>query len=431
VDEEHDGSYKQRDSAPRFHARDAAIFLAGLFNARVLLGSATPSLESLYNVQTGKYGYVPLKERYMGVNMPTIEIAGFAIPDHAKKTASRILTARLIEEMEWALKHDKQIILFQNKRGYSPFQMCTSCGWVPQCKNCAVSLTYHKSTDKLHCHYCGARSAVIQACPACGHNQLASRSFGTEKIEEEVQSVFPKARVARMDVDSMRRKNSMVELLDQLEKQKIDILVGTQMVVKGLDLANVALVGILSADSLLSFPDFRVNERAFQLMEQVSGRAGRIDGAGRVVIQAFNMQHPVLKWVMDHDVQAFYRTEIKFREHFGYPPFTRIIKVILRHESEARTIDAATVMAQELVKFAAQFRIQGDPDAVPPIHVQGPGPAIVAKVRNQFIQEIWLKCNRDMPLINQMKAFLKSQKQQILALKGNGNVQIVFDVDPV
>ena len=418
VDEEHDSSYKQRDPAPRFHARDAAIYFASLFNARVILGSATPSLESLYNVKQGKYAYVSLKDRYMGVKMPVIELVDARSMEHIKKAGPKLLTPELQEATNQALHHHKQVILFQNRRGYAPFQLCTVCGWVPQCKNCAVSLTYHKSTDKLHCHYCGARSAVMHQCPQCGSNSLVSKSFGTEKIEEEVQLMFPKAKVARMDVDSMRGKNKMAELLEQLGKNKIDILVGTQMVVKGLDFAAVSIVGILSADSLLSFPDFRVNERAFQLMEQVSGRAGRADGEGRVLIQTFNLLHPVLQWVKDHDINAFYRHEIKYREFFSYPPFSRLIKLSFKHKDEAKTIAAAMLMADAL-------------KTIPGITVTGPGPAIVPRVRDQYIQEIWIKCPRDNNLIASLKNFLKTQKQYILGQKGNASVGVVFDVDPV
>ena len=418
VDEEHDTSYKQREPAPRFQARDAAIYLASLYKASVILGSATPSVESLYNVQQGKYAYAALKDRYLGVQMPLIEIVNAKSLDVQKSKGIRLLTPQLQEAMVQALGQKKQVILFQNKRGYTPFMMCTSCGWVPQCTNCSVSMTYHKSTDKLHCHYCGQKAAVVHTCPACGYNRMSGKSFGTEKIEEEVQEVFPKARVARMDVDSMRGKNSVAELLDKMEKGKIDILVGTQMVVKGLDLASVSLVGILSADSLLGFPDFRVNERAFQLMEQVSGRSGRTDGKGRVLIQAYNTQHQVLQWVKDHDVQQFYRHEIHYRENFAYPPFSRLIKIIFRHKDEPKAIAAAQAMAVALNK---------DTDIV----VQGPGPAIIPRVRNQYIHEIWLKCPRDPKILDRVKSFLRAEKQRILAQRGHSNVFIVFDVDPM
>lgn len=418
VDEEHDGSYKQKDPSPRFNARDAAIYFASLFDAKVVLGSATPSVETLYNVQQGKYAYVPLKDRYLGVKMPEIEIINAKSAETARHAAMRLVTPELQKAIIEALQHRKQVILFQNRRGYAPFQLCMICGWVPQCKNCSVSLTYHKSTDKMHCHYCGLKAAVTQQCPQCGSTKLISKSFGTEKIEEEIQQIFPDARVARMDVDSMRGKHSMTELLDQLEKHKIDILVGTQMVVKGLDFPSVSLVGILSADALLSYPDFRVNERSFQLMEQVSGRAGRTDGNGRVLIQAHNVQHPVLQWVKNHDVHAFYLQEIKYREHFHYPPFSRLIKIIFKHQDEAKAISAGLQMAEAL-------------KTVTGIAVQGPAPAIVSRVRNQYIHEIWLKCPRDNKLLDSIKAYLKTTRQHILSKRGNSNVQVIFDVDPM
>lgn len=417
VDEEHDSSYKQRDPAPRFNARDAAIYLGNLYDSKVILGSATPSLESLYNVQQNKYAYAALKDRYMGVPMPEITLVSPRTQDPLTEKGKTILTPALQEAIGEALLKKKQVILFQNRRGYTPMQQCTVCGWIPQCTNCAVSLTYHKSTGRLHCHYCGLKAATVQACPSCGSSNMVSRTFGTEKIEEEVQQLFPKARVARMDIDSMRRKNSITELFDKLEKHKIDILVGTQMVVKGLDLASVSLVGIISADSILGYPDFRVNERAFQLMEQVSGRAGRADGAGKVLIQTYNLTHPALQWVQEHNVSSFYRSEIKFREMFAYPPFSRLIKIIFRHKEEAKAIAAASQMAQAL-------------QAVPNITVQGPGPAIVARVRDQYIQEIWLKCPKDNRLNEPIKDFLKVQRQYILNQRGFTNVQVIFDVDP-
>ncbi|RYZ53735.1 MAG: primosomal protein N', partial [Sphingobacteriales bacterium] len=418
VDEEHDTSYKQRDTAPRFHARDASIYLASLYNSKVILGSATPSVESMFNANAGKYAYIKLKERYQGVRLPAIEMVNAKSLEMMRPQGIKLLTPELIQAMTEALQNRRQIILFQNRRGYSPFQLCMVCGWVPHCKNCAVSLTYHKSSDKLHCHYCGLKTPPIHTCPSCGTNRLQSKSFGTEKIEEEVKQVFPEARVARMDVDSMRGKQSMASLLDKLEKGRIDVLVGTQMVVKGLDFAMVTLVGILSADSLLSFPDFRINERAFQLMEQVGGRAGRSDGAGRVLIQAYNMQHPVLTWVQNHDIDAFYDHEIKYREFFGYPPFSRVIKVSFRHRDEVRAMEAGSMMAQALM-------------TIENITVQGPVPAMVSKVRNQYIHEIWIKIPRDLKLISHVKSILKDQRQAISSRKGLSNLQVIFDVDPV
>jgi primosomal protein N' (replication factor Y) len=416
-DEEHDASYKQRDPAPRFHARDAAIYLASLHGAGTILGSATPSVESLYNVRQGKYAYAALKERYQGVQLPKIEIVNARSLEVSRKQGLGILTPELQEAMKAALEEKKQIILFQNRRGYAPFQICTVCGWVPECRNCAVSLTYHKSSDKMQCHYCGQATAVPQTCAQCGSNKLVSRSFGTEKIEEEVKAAFPEARVARMDIDSMRGRNALSQLLDSMEAQQTDILVGTQMVVKGLDFAPVALVAILNADSLLSYPDFRVNERGFQLMEQVAGRAGRADGKGRVLIQAYNLQHPALQWVVDHDVGAFYRHEIAFREFFGYPPFSRMIRLIFRHKEEEKAVYAAGQMGEALAKLEG-------------IVVQGPVPGIIPRVRNQYVQELWLKCPRDLRVLDTVKQFLKEERARLTAQRSMSDVQIVIDVDP-
>ncbi len=418
VDEEHDPSFKQKEPAPRFHARDGAIYLASLFNSRVILGSATPSVESLYNVRQGKYAYVSLKERYLGVDMPTIELVDARSIEKASNGTAQVLTPQLQGAINEALKQKKQVIIFQNRRGYAPFMMCVHCGWIPQCKNCAVSLTYHKSTDKLQCHYCGLKSAVVHQCPSCGSNGLISKTFGTEKVEEEMRQTFPQARVARMDVDSMRGKNKMSELFDNLNRNRIDILVGTQMVVKGLDFSSVSLVGILNADSLLGFPDFRVNERGFQLMEQVSGRAGRADGKGKVMIQAFNLMHPALQWVREHDLNAFYKHEIKFREQFGYPPFSRLLKIIIKHKDEDKAIDAASLMGEHLHK-------------IPGITVQGPGPALIPRIREQYIQEIYIKMPKHGTTVQHVKKFLREEREFILAIKGNSAVQIIFDVDPM
>lgn len=418
VDEEHDSSYKQHDLAPRFHARDAAIYLGYLFGSKVLLGSATPSVESLYNAQQKKYGFSLLSERYQNAQLPEVRMIDARSLEQVFKKNIRLLTPELIQAMEQTLQKGKQIILFQNKRGYSPFQMCRSCGWVPQCSNCSVSLTYHKSTDKLHCHYCGTKVRVLHNCLKCGSSDLVSKSFGTQKIEEEVLQIFPKARVARMDLDSTRGKHQYDQLIDKLNRQQIDVLVGTQMVVKGLDFPNVALVGILSADSLLSFPDFRVSERAFQLMSQVSGRAGRVDGSGQVFIQSYNLTHPVLQWVQQHDTRSFYLHEIAYRQQFDYPPFSRIIKIIFRHRVEQKAIDAAIEMATAL-------------QSLPAIHIQGPVPAAVARVRNVYVQELWLKCPKDNKTLAQLKTLLRQQKDKTLAKRGFSGVQIVFDVDTV
>lgn len=414
VDEEHDPSYKQYDPAPRFHARDAAIYLAALQGAKVLLGSATPSVESASNAQQGKYAYIQLKQRFRGVSMPVIEIQSAR---NVQAALSPLLTIGLLENITDTLQQGKQVILFQNKRGYAPFLMCASCGWIAHCRNCDVSLTYHKSTDKLHCHYCGTKTAPIKHCPQCSNMKITARSFGTEKIEEELQRIFPRVKTARMDWDSVRGRNKLTQLIDDFTKGRIDILVGTQMVVKGLDFENVGLVGILSADSLLSYPDFRVNERGFQLMEQVSGRAGRADGKGKVIIQSYNLKHPVLQWVKEHDFRSFYHTEISARQQFGYPPFTRMIRITCRHRDDARSAAAALSLAEAL---------QG----LDGLQVQGPAPALVPRVRNYYLQELWLKLPRDPAQLQQLKEHIAVAINNTLQQKGNSALQIITDVDP-
>jgi len=415
VDEEHDGSFKQYEPAPRFHARDAAIYLSTLYQARVLLGSATPSLESAHNARKGKYAYVQLSQRYKGVALPAIEVVSAR---NTQSALSDILTVHLLESITTTLSGGQQVILFQNKRGYAPFLICGSCGWVAHCKYCDVSLTYHKATDKLHCHYCGSQSATFKHCPQCGNMKITTRSFGTEKIEEELQRIFPKVRTARLDWDSVKGKNKMSQLLEDFTRGRIDILVGTQMVVKGLDFENVGLVGILSSDSLLSYPDFRVNERGFQLMEQVSGRAGRSDGKGRVVIQGYNVMHPVLQWVKDHDFRSFYHIESGNRQQFGYPPFSRMIKLTIKHRDTVKADQGARQLAQELHQQNKE------------IHIQGPAAALVSKVRNYYIQEIWLKLPNDPTFLQEAKGKIAIAINATLQKRGNSGLQIQADVDP-
>lgn len=416
VDEEHDGSYKQAEPSPRFHARDAAIYLAGLHGAKVLLGSATPSIETLHNVQKEKYGYVPLRQRHLGVSLPEI------LPVNARNTQaslSPILTVDLLSAIQDTVKEGKQVILFQNKRGYAPFLLCSSCGFVPQCKNCDVSLTYHKATDKLHCHYCGSKAAPVKHCPQCGNAAINARTFGTEKIEEDLQRIFPHFKVGRMDWDSMSTKGKQVKLMDDFASGKMDILVGTQMVVKGLDFENVSLVGILSADSLLSFPEFRVHERAFQLMEQVSGRAGRQDGKGRVIIQTLKAQHPIIRYVIDHDLKSFFQFEMAYRQQFSYPPFCRLIKIVFKHKDAKKAGEGAHTFALQLSE-----KVGG-------LQILGPAEAMVPRVRNQYVFEMMLK----LPLNN---GFISNVKEQIGLLllsvpreKGLSALQIFADVDPI
>jgi primosomal protein N' (replication factor Y) len=369
ADEEHDTSYKQQEPAPRYHARDAAIYYASLFGAKVLLGSATPSVETYYNAVSGKYGLVELMERYGQVQLPEITVIDTKALRFVRKAPTRdgargdepevsgtgsrdngkpILSPALHAAIEQSLGSGKQVILFQNRRGYSPYQVCEVCGWIPQCRNCDVSLNFHKLTNKLHCHYCGTVYPPVHTCAACGNHKFVQRNFGTERIEEYLEEVFPKARIARMDIDSVRGKTAHDTLIQQFEQQRIDILVGTQMVVKGLDFDNVNLVGILDGDSILNFADFRVSERAFQLMEQVSGRAGRKDGQGIVLIQVANTAHPVLGYVKAHDYKLFFQHEIAARQQFGYPPYTRVIQVTFRHRDKEVVKSAALFFANNL-----------------------------------------------------------------------------------
>ncbi len=417
VDEEHDSSYKQQDPAPRYHARDAAIYYASLFNAKVLLGSATPSVESYYNALTGKYGFAELKERWGQVDLPVISLID--TKKYLQKDGSKVIVTPVLQEaIQHSLDHKNQVILFRNRRGYSPYQICKVCGWIPQCKNCDVSLTYHKLTNKLLCHYCGSSYPPVNTCAACGNQQFIQRNFGTEKIEEELETLFPEARVARMDIDSVRGKTAHDQLIRSFEQQRVDILVGTQMVVKGLDFDRVDLVGILDADSLLNFSEFRVNERAFQLMEQVSGRAGRKDGRGKVLIQVANTKHPVLQFVMEHDYKLFYDQEMIARQHFFYPPFSRIIQISFRHKLKEVVQDAAALFALQLKKDFERY-------------ITGPAEPVVGRIRNQYIMELMLKLPKNGNTIAYAKQVIQQQKAILQNDKKFRSVTIVPDIDPV
>ncbi|MBK8684799.1 MAG: primosomal protein N' [Bacteroidetes bacterium] len=319
LDEEHDVSFKQQDPAPRYHARDAALVLARIKQASVILGSATPSLESWQNVQTGKYKLVQLTERFGEGQLPKIQL----IDKKEEKTLNKyqgIFSPTLTKAIQETIQMGKQVILFQNRRGYAPLLMCQTCGWIPQCKYCDVSMTYHKQSDMMQCHYCGSRQSPVKICPDCGGNRIQAKSFGTEKVEEEIRQTFPHARVERFDWDVLKHKNKYQEIIRQFEKRQIDILVGTQMLVKGLDFEHVNLVGVLNADNLLSYPDFRVNERTFQMLAQVGGRAGRTNDQGRVLIQVYRTDHPVIQSVLRNDYAGFVQKELEERKAFLYPP---------------------------------------------------------------------------------------------------------------
>lgn len=417
VDEEHDPSFKQQDPAPRYHGRDAAIYYAALFKAKVLLGSATPSIETYFNCQQGKYGLVQLTERYGNIAMPAIELVD--VKSVAATTKGKVaLTPQLQDSIAKALQEKKQVILFQNRRGYSPYMICGVCGWIPQCQHCNVSLTYHKAKNKLTCHYCGSIYPVLQTCAACGSHSFFQKNFGTEKIEEIIAEAFPQARIARMDYDSIKGKHDHDALIRLFEQQRVDILVGTQMVVKGLDFEHVKLVGIIDADGLLNFTDFRVNERAYQLMEQVSGRAGRKHGQGQVLVQVSNTGHPVLQFVKAHDYTQLYAFEMDNRRHFFYPPFSRLIQLIFKHKEQHIAAEAANIMLQGLQANFSRY-------------ISGPAEPLVNKVRGQYLQELLLKLPKDAQLIQQCKLEIEQQVVIIQTNKRYRQVTIIPDVDPI
>ncbi|MEP6466860.1 MAG: primosomal protein N' [Parafilimonas sp.] len=415
ADEEHDSSYKQQDPAPRYHARDAAVYYASLFNAKILLGSATPSIESYYNVQTNKYALVELKERYGNAVHPAIEIIDLTKISSKEKV---LISPQLKEAIDKTLADHKQAILFQNRRGYTPYLVCNVCGWIPQCKNCDVTLTYHKAKNKMVCHYCGTEYPVLYTCPQCGSQDFKQKNFGTEKIEELVAETFQSAKVARMDYDTMKGKNNHDTLIKLFEQQKIDLLVGTQMIVKGLDFEHVNLVGILDADSLLYFADFRVNERAFQLMEQVSGRAGRKDDLGKVLIQVSNIHHPVLQFVIEHNYKALYDFDIQSRQQYHYPPFTRLIHIRFRHKENHIAEEAANIFTTVIKKHFEPY-------------ITGPAQPVINRLRNKYLWDLLLKLPKNAALINQCKTQIEQQTGILKFNKRYRSVDIIVDVDPV
>lgn len=423
-DEEHDSSYKQQEPAPRYHGRDAAIYFASLFHAKVVLGSATPSLETYYNAITAKYGKAELGQRYGDVQLPAIGITD--TKKIIQKDKSKVmLSPPLVEAVQRVLERNKQVILFQNRRGYTPYQVCGACGWIPQCKYCDVSLTFHKLTNKLVCHYCGTTYPPLHTCAVCGSDRFVQRNFGTEKIEEMLQETFPDARVARMDMDTVRGKNAHDVLIQQFEQRRIDILVGTQMVAKGLDFDNVGLVGILDADGLLHFADFRVNEKAFQLMEQVSGRAGRkldpsagAEATAAVLIQTSQPLHPVLRYVQQHDYKKMFADELEKRKQFFYPPFSRIIHLSFRHKIKEIVFQAAHRFADALKNRYGDYLV-------------GPAEPVVSRVRNQYLMELLLKLPKDRKVIMACKKAITEQAAILHQEKRFRSVVIVPDVDVV
>lgn len=415
VDEEHETSFKQQDPAPRYHARSAAIVMAQMFGAKVLLGTATPSMESLYNAKTGKYGLVSLLTRFKGVELPEIEVVDVKDLRH-RKMMTGPFSPRLLAAMREALTGGKQVILFQNRRGFAPVLSCHTCGWTPKCKNCDVSLTYHKRLNLLTCHYCGFTMPVPESCPNCGNPHLSDRGFGTEKIEDLVRAEFPEASVARMDLDTTRTRGAYERLIGEFGAGKTNVLIGTQMISKGLDFDNVAVVGILDADTMLNTPDFRAYEHAFMMMSQVAGRAGRKGKRGLVILQTKSPNLPIIGQVVRNDHKAFYDNLLEERSLFRYPPFSHVVYIYLKHKKE----DVVEMAAQELGGKLRQ--LLGD-------RVLGPDKPSVARVKAVFIRKIVLKLETGIDLRKTRQA-LYSARDGMVSQPCYKSVQIYFDVDP-
>ena len=416
VDEEHETSYKQQEPAPRYHARNAAIVLASQLGAKTVLGTATPSIETYYNAEQGKYGRVCLTERYQHIELPSIERVDIQ-ELHRKKRMNGRFSPYLLQLVREALERQEQVILFQNRRGFAPMVECRTCGWVPRCDRCDVSLTYHKRLDRLTCHYCGATYPVPAACPACGGRELTGRGFGTEKIEDDIQALFPEARVARMDLDTTRTRTAYERIIADFEQGKTDILIGTQMVSKGLDFDRVSVVGILNADAALNYPDFRSYERAFQLMAQVAGRAGRKHRQGRVVLQTRQPELPLIHQVITNDYAQMYRDQLEERRLFRYPPFCRLVDVYLKHRKEEVLEAAAEALALRL-RNALGSRILG-PDRPP-----------VARVQALFIRKIMVKIEPSVSLPD-VREFLLQVQRELLADERFRSLLVYYDMDPM
>jgi primosomal protein N' (replication factor Y) len=413
VDEEHENTYKQQDPAPRYHARDTAIMMARLHGAKVLLGSATPSIESYSNATTGKYGLVELTERYGNVKLPEVQIVNVSYLRY--KQGGKYFSPPLIKEIGETLEKGEQVILFQNRRGFSPYVECKECGWIPQCEHCSVSLTYHKRSSRLVCHYCGFAIGVPHRCLACEGTSLETKGFGTEKVEEDLQLIFPNAAIERMDLDTTRTRSAYERIIADFESRKIQILVGTQMVTKGLDFDNVSLVGILNADTMLSFPDFRAGERSYQLMAQVAGRAGRRDKQGRVLIQTVQPRHHILNCVQRNDYKEMYLSQISDRKELLYPPFVRLIEITLKHRNEQTLLRAAQMLSQRL-------------KAVFGSRVLGPVAPLVNRVQNRYLINFMLKIEREKST-EKAKELLKAQCDVIRQVDEFRQVEVASDVD--
>jgi len=414
VDEEHEQSFKQFDPAPRYHARDTAVVLAHIHQAKTLLGSATPSLESYFNAKQNKYGFVEITKRFNDVLMPDIELVDVK-EKQKKKLMKGHFSDRLLEEMTQTLRDGHQIILFQNRRGFSPIVECNTCGHSPQCPNCDVSLTYHQYRDQLRCHYCGYAQIMPKTCSACGSPELDNKGFGTEQIEQEVKLLFPDCNVARMDLDTTRGKYGYEKIITALEQQEIDILVGTQMLTKGLDFRNVKLVGIMNADNMLNFPDFRAHERSFQLMLQVSGRAGRTEERGKVLIQTYNPHHTILQQVSTNDYVGMFKEQMNERHNYKYPPVYKQIKITLKHKEYVRVESAGIWYATALRSVFGDF-------------ILGPESPPIGRIRNQFHKNILVKIPKKQSLSKTKEAIIKINNS-FLSIKDFRSVKVILNVD--
>jgi primosomal protein N' (replication factor Y) len=416
VDEEHENSYKQYDPAPRYNARDMAILMGNIHGAKVLLGSATPSYETFFNAKAGKYGLVELTERFQGIEMPELVPANTQ-EAYKRKQMHSVFTPELYEEIKLALAGKEQVILFQNRRGFAPFVQCGKCGWIPKCNYCDVSKTYHKNRAALICHYCGHTSALVTKCGECGSDEIKTRGFGTEKIEDEIQQLFPEAKVARMDLDTTRAKKAYDQLIWQFETGKIDILVGTQMVTKGLDFDHVRVVGVLNADNLLNYPDFRSYERSYQLIMQVSGRAGRKHKRGKVIVQTSQPTHPVIQDVLANDYYRLFTRQMVERKMFRYPPYYRLIKIVVKHQNRDRLDLAAMHLAMAL-------------RAVFNKNVLGPEYPVVGRIQMWFQKEILIKLPRD-GKIQEAKSKIMEIIHHSKSQPNNSQLIVYADVDPM
>ena len=417
VDEEHDSSYKQQDPAPRYNGRNAALVLAQMHGAKTVLGSATPAIEVYHNALEGKYGLVKLLTRYGDIQMPDVKVID-TLDARKRREMHGLFSNELIDNCRRALKDGEQVILFQNRRGYSPMVRCKECGSVPKCENCDVSLTYHKHSRSLVCHYCGYTIPLPDLCPACQLPGLEIIGYGTERIEDDIDALFPDEKISRMDLDTTRSKNSYDRIIDEFSQHRTNILVGTQMVTKGLDFDAVSIVGILNADTMINFPDFRSHERAFDMLEQVSGRAGRAHKQGQVIIQTSNPNHDVIKFVQAHDYEGFYQHELADRQQFGYPPFTKVINIYLKHRDDA-TVGELAVRYSGLLRQVFGTR------------VLGPMTPLVARVQNLYIRQVTLKMETAASM-TKVKGILRTLYEQMLAADARMKaVRLYYDVDPV